>query len=131
MAAVPGSHGIAVLALIFYLISIPVSASVCISCSPRRTAGACTSKTTAAYIAAIPDRAGFYCGTSTGQNFHTRDEELEWQLLADFLPPVYSVEAFGPFDCISAAARLFRAGFDDLSTPDCEIVIGRKSFGVT
>jgi hypothetical protein len=36
MAAALGSHGIAVLALIFYLTGIPVSASVCKSCSPRR-----------------------------------------------------------------------------------------------
>ncbi len=98
MAAVPGGHGIAVLAPIFYLISIPISASVCISCSPRRMASASTSKTTAACIAAIPDRAGVYCGSSTGQIFYTRDEGRQWQLLADFLPPIYSVEAFGPFD---------------------------------
>jgi hypothetical protein len=28
----------------------------------------------------------------------SRDEGREWHLLADFLPPVYSVEAFGPFN---------------------------------
>jgi photosystem II stability/assembly factor-like uncharacterized protein len=44
------------------------------------------------------DPAGVYFGTSTGQLFHTRDEGRAWHLLADFLPPVYSVEAFGPFD---------------------------------
>jgi hypothetical protein len=43
------------------------------------------------------DPAGVYFGTSTGQLFHTRDEGRAWHLLADFLPPVYSVEAFGPF----------------------------------
>ncbi len=44
------------------------------------------------------DRAGVYCGTSTGQSFYTRDEGRQWQLLADFLPPIYAVDAFGPFD---------------------------------
>lgn len=42
------------------------------------------------------DSAGVYFGTSTGQVFHTRDEGREWRLLADYLPPIYSVEAFGP-----------------------------------
>jgi hypothetical protein len=98
VAAALGSHGIAALALIFYLIGIPISASVCISCSPGRMASASTSKTTAACIAAILDRAGTYFGTATGQILYTRYEGRQWQLLADFLPPVYSVEAFGPFD---------------------------------
>jgi hypothetical protein len=53
MAAALGSHGIAVLALIFYLIGIPKSASVCISCSQRRMESASTSKTTAMCIRAI------------------------------------------------------------------------------
>jgi hypothetical protein len=44
------------------------------------------------------ERAGVYFGTSTGQLFHTRDEGNEWHLLRDFFPPIYSVEAFGPFD---------------------------------
>jgi hypothetical protein len=44
------------------------------------------------------DAAAVYCGTSTGQVFHTRDEGRQWQLLADFLPPIYWVEVFGPFD---------------------------------
>jgi hypothetical protein len=57
MAAALGSHGIAVLALIFYLISIPISASVCISCSPRRMASAAISTTTAARTAAILPRS--------------------------------------------------------------------------
>jgi hypothetical protein len=44
------------------------------------------------------EQAGVYFGTSTGQLFHTRNEGREWNLLADFLPPIYSVEAFGPYD---------------------------------
>ncbi len=42
------------------------------------------------------DPAGVYFGTSTGQLFYTRDEGNGWNLLADFLPPIFSVEAFGP-----------------------------------
>jgi len=53
MAAALGSHGIAVLALIFYLIGIPKPASVCISCSQRRIESASTGKTTALCIRAI------------------------------------------------------------------------------
>lgn len=34
---------------------------------------------------------GVYVGTSTGQLFHSRNEGDSWQLLADFLPPVYSI----------------------------------------
>jgi hypothetical protein len=30
------------------------------------------------------DAAGVYCGASTGQIFHTRDEGRQWQLLAEF-----------------------------------------------
>jgi photosystem II stability/assembly factor-like uncharacterized protein len=44
------------------------------------------------------DPAGVYFGTSTGQLFHTRDEGRDWNLLADYLAPIYSVEAFGPHD---------------------------------
>ncbi len=40
---------------------------------------------------AVP--VGVYFGTTTGQLFYTRNEGREWHLLADFLPPVYSVEA--------------------------------------
>jgi hypothetical protein len=40
------------------------------------------------------DPAGVYFGTAAGQVFYTRNEGREWDLLADFLPPVYSVEAF-------------------------------------
>ena len=43
------------------------------------------------------DAAGVYFGTSTGQIFYTLDEGRQWRLLADFLPPIYSVEAVGPF----------------------------------
>lgn len=39
------------------------------------------------------DPAGVYFGTETGQLFATRDEGRSWYLLADFLPPIYSVEA--------------------------------------
>jgi hypothetical protein len=53
MAAALGSHGIAVLALIFYPIGIPNSASVYISCSQRRMERASTSKTTATRIGRI------------------------------------------------------------------------------
>ncbi len=39
------------------------------------------------------DDAGVYVGTNTGQVFHSRDAGESWGLLADFLPPVLSVEA--------------------------------------
>lgn len=39
------------------------------------------------------DPAGVYFGTSTGQVFGSADEGDQWQLIADFLPPVWSVEA--------------------------------------
>ncbi|CAN5714362.1 exo-alpha-sialidase [soil metagenome] len=35
---------------------------------------------------------GVYVGTSTGQLFGSRDEGVTWRLLADFLPPISSVE---------------------------------------
>lgn len=35
---------------------------------------------------------GIYIGTSTGQLFYSRDTGDTWQLLADFLPPILSVE---------------------------------------
>ncbi len=37
--------------------------------------------------------AGIYIGTNTGQLFYTRDSGDNWELLADFLPPIQSVEA--------------------------------------
>ena len=42
------------------------------------------------------DPTAAYFGTSTAQLFCTRDEGGEWGLLADFPPPIYRVEAFGP-----------------------------------
>lgn len=38
------------------------------------------------------DPAGIYLGTSTGQIFHSRDDGESWALLADYLPPVLSLE---------------------------------------
>jgi photosystem II stability/assembly factor-like uncharacterized protein len=37
--------------------------------------------------------AGIYVGTSTGQVFYSRDSGDTWDLLADYLPPIHSVEA--------------------------------------
>lgn len=37
--------------------------------------------------------AGVYIGTNTGQLFYTRDSGDNWELMADFLPPIQSVEA--------------------------------------
>jgi len=37
--------------------------------------------------------AGIYMGTNTGQLFYSRDSGDSWELLADFLPPIQSVEA--------------------------------------
>lgn len=39
------------------------------------------------------DPVGVYFGTETGQLFHSADEGRTWHRLADFLPPIYSVEA--------------------------------------
>ncbi|MBZ5699619.1 MAG: exo-alpha-sialidase [Acidobacteriia bacterium] len=39
------------------------------------------------------DPAGVYFGTETGQLFATREEGRNWELIADFLPPILSVEA--------------------------------------
>lgn len=39
------------------------------------------------------DPAGVYFGTSTGQLFASADEGGHWRLVADFLPPIWSVEA--------------------------------------
>jgi hypothetical protein len=39
------------------------------------------------------EEAGIYIGTSTGQLFYSRDAGESWELLADFLPQIVSVEA--------------------------------------
>ncbi len=45
-------------------------------------------------LAADPlDEAGIYAGTNTGQLFYSRDAGDNWELLADYLPPIVSVEA--------------------------------------
>ena len=38
------------------------------------------------------DPCGVYVGTSTGQLFCSRDEGDNWELMADQLPPISSVE---------------------------------------
>ena len=38
------------------------------------------------------DRAGIYAGTDTGQLFYSRDDGDSWDILADYLPPILSVE---------------------------------------
>jgi len=38
------------------------------------------------------DPCGVYIGTSTGQLFFSKDEGDSWELLADYLPPINSVE---------------------------------------
>ena len=37
--------------------------------------------------------AGIYIGTNTGQLLYSRDSGDSWELLADYLPPIQSVEA--------------------------------------
>jgi len=39
------------------------------------------------------DPCGVYVGTNTGQLFATNDRGDSWRLIADFLPPIYSVTA--------------------------------------
>jgi len=39
------------------------------------------------------EEAGIYIGTSTGQIFFSRDSGDNWEILANYLPPVLSVEA--------------------------------------
>lgn len=41
----------------------------------------------------IKDPCGVYVGTNTGQLFASRDQGDSWHLIADFLPPIYSVTA--------------------------------------
>jgi photosystem II stability/assembly factor-like uncharacterized protein len=36
--------------------------------------------------------AGLYAGTDTGQLFYSRDDGDTWQVMADFLPPIQSIE---------------------------------------
>jgi photosystem II stability/assembly factor-like uncharacterized protein len=38
------------------------------------------------------DEPGIYMGTNTGQLFYSRDAGGTWELMADFLPPILSVE---------------------------------------
>ncbi len=38
------------------------------------------------------DEAGIYAGTNTGQLFYSRDAGDTWELMADYLPPIHSVE---------------------------------------
>jgi photosystem II stability/assembly factor-like uncharacterized protein len=45
-----------------------------------------------AFAADQGDPAGLYFGTETGQLFGSSNEGKDWQLLADFLPPILSVE---------------------------------------
>ncbi len=35
---------------------------------------------------------GLYVGTNTGQLFYSRDRGDNWELMADYLPPILSVE---------------------------------------
>ena len=37
------------------------------------------------------DPCGVYVGTNTGQLFNSPDQGDTWNLVADFLPPIYSV----------------------------------------
>jgi hypothetical protein len=39
------------------------------------------------------DPAGVYFGTSTGTLFYSRDAGESWHVLAQHLPPIYSVSA--------------------------------------
>jgi hypothetical protein len=38
------------------------------------------------------EQAGIYAGTNTGQLFYSRDDGDNWEILADFLPPIQSVK---------------------------------------
>lgn len=40
----------------------------------------------------VLDKAGIYAGTNTGQLVYSRDEGDSWEVLADYLPPIVSVE---------------------------------------
>ena len=41
----------------------------------------------------MQENAGIYVGTSTGQLFYSLDKGDRWELLVDYLPPIYSVVA--------------------------------------
>jgi photosystem II stability/assembly factor-like uncharacterized protein len=45
-----------------------------------------------AMVADNLEPAGLYAGTDTGQLFYSRDDGDTWEVLADFLPPIQSVE---------------------------------------
>ncbi len=45
-----------------------------------------------AMVADNLEPAGLYAGTDTGQLFYSRDDGDSWEMLADFLPPIQSVE---------------------------------------
>jgi photosystem II stability/assembly factor-like uncharacterized protein len=38
------------------------------------------------------ETAGIYAGTDTGQLFYSRDDGDTWEVMADYLPPITSVE---------------------------------------
>jgi hypothetical protein len=39
------------------------------------------------------DPCGVYVGTKTGQLFASADRGESWEMIADYLPPIYSVTA--------------------------------------
>ncbi len=45
-----------------------------------------------AMVADNLEPAGIYAGTDTGQLFYSRDDGDNWEILADFLPPIQSLE---------------------------------------
>ncbi len=45
-----------------------------------------------AMVADNLEPAGLYAGTDTGQLFYSRDDGDNWEILADFLPPILSLE---------------------------------------
>lgn len=45
-----------------------------------------------AMVADNLEPAGLYAGTDTGQLFYSRDDGDSWEVLADFLPPILSLE---------------------------------------
>lgn len=44
------------------------------------------------YTTIRTDLSKIYLGTSTGQLFYSRNNGDDWELLADFLPPILSVD---------------------------------------